>query len=69
VVLDHGNGYRSLYAHASQLYVRCGQQVPRGTVIAAVGSVGKSTGPHLHFEIRLGDNYVDPSLFMALEAR
>lgn len=69
VVLDHGNGYRSLYAHASQLFVRCGQQVARGTVIAAVGSVGKSTGPHLHFEIRLGDNYVNPARFMRLERR
>jgi murein DD-endopeptidase MepM/ murein hydrolase activator NlpD len=69
VVLDHGNGYRTLYAHASQLFVRCGQQVARGTVIAAVGSVGKSTGPHLHFEIRLGDNYVSPAQFMTLQAR
>jgi murein DD-endopeptidase MepM/ murein hydrolase activator NlpD len=54
VVLDHGNGYQTLYAHASQLYVQCGQQVARGAVIAAVGSIGKSTGPHLHFEIRAG---------------
>ena len=54
VVIDHGNGYQTLYAHASQLYVRCGQQVARGTVVAAVGSIGKSTGPHLHFEIRAG---------------
>lgn len=69
VVLDHGNGYRTLYAHASQLYVGCGQQVRRGTVIAAVGSVGKSTGPHLHFEIRYGDNYANPAQFMALEKR
>ncbi len=69
VVLDHGNGYRTLYAHASQLYVGCGQQVRRGAVIAAVGSVGKSTGPHLHFEIRYGDNYANPAQFMALEQR
>ncbi len=69
VVLDHGNGYRTLYAHASQLFVRCGQQVARGTVVAAVGSVGKSTGPHLHFEIRLGDNYVNPSKFLSLQAK
>jgi murein DD-endopeptidase MepM/ murein hydrolase activator NlpD len=60
VVLDHGNGYVSLYAHASQLYVKCGQQVRRGAVIAAVGSVGKSTGPHLHFEIRLNGGAVNP---------
>jgi murein DD-endopeptidase MepM/ murein hydrolase activator NlpD len=69
VVLDHGNGYRTLYAHASQLYVRCGQQVSRGEPIAAVGSVGKSTGPHLHFEIRFRDEYVNPNQFMVLERR
>jgi murein DD-endopeptidase MepM/ murein hydrolase activator NlpD len=61
VVMDHGNGYQTLYAHASQLYVRCGQQVARGTVIAAVGSIGKSTGPHLHFEVRAsGGGAVNP---------
>ncbi len=60
VVIDHGNGIQSLYAHASQLYVACGQQVARGTVIAAVGSVGRSTGPHLHFEIRSGGGAINP---------
>ncbi|MCS7059879.1 MAG: peptidoglycan DD-metalloendopeptidase family protein [Anaerolineae bacterium] len=60
VVLDHGNGYQTLYAHASQLYVTCGQQVLQGTVIAAVGSVGRSTGPHLHFEIRAGGRAINP---------
>lgn len=60
VVLDHGNGYQTLYAHASQLYVRCGQQVQRGAVIAAIGSVGRSTGPHLHYEIRYGSRAVNP---------
>lgn len=60
VVLDHGNGYQTLYAHASQLYVQCGQQVQKGAVIAAVGSVGRSTGPHLHYEIRYGGRAVNP---------
>jgi murein DD-endopeptidase MepM/ murein hydrolase activator NlpD len=64
IVLDHGNGYKSLYAHVSQRYVKCGQQVRKGAVIAAVGSVGKSTGPHLHFELRFnsgsGDGAVNP---------
>jgi murein DD-endopeptidase MepM/ murein hydrolase activator NlpD len=60
VVLDHGNGYQTLYAHASQLYVSCGQQVLQGSVIAAVGSIGKSTGPHLHFEIRAGGTALNP---------
>jgi murein DD-endopeptidase MepM/ murein hydrolase activator NlpD len=60
VVLDHGNGFQTLYAHASQLYVSCGQQVLRGTPIAAIGSIGKSTGPHLHFEIRSDRSAVNP---------
>lgn len=60
VVLDHGNGYQTLYAHASQLYVRCGDQVRRGAVIAAVGSIGRSTGPHLHFELRAGGSALNP---------
>lgn len=60
VVLDHGNGYVTLYAHASQLFVSCGQQVQKGAVIAAVGSVGRSTGPHLHYEIRYGNTAVNP---------
>jgi murein DD-endopeptidase MepM/ murein hydrolase activator NlpD len=59
-VLDHGNGYQTLYAHASQLFVRCGQQVQRGQVIAAIGSVGRSTGPHLHYEIRYLSQAVNP---------
>jgi murein DD-endopeptidase MepM/ murein hydrolase activator NlpD len=60
VVLDHGNGYQTLYAHASQLFVRCGQQVQRGQVIAVIGSVGRSTGPHLHYEIRYLSQAVNP---------
>ena len=60
VVIDHGNGYQTLYAHASRLFVSCGQQVLRGTQIAAVGSVGNSTGPHLHFEIRRGGTALNP---------
>jgi murein DD-endopeptidase MepM/ murein hydrolase activator NlpD len=60
VVLDHGNGYQTLYAHASQLYVSCGQQVQKGAVIAAIGSVGRSTGPHLHYEIRNGGIALNP---------
>jgi murein DD-endopeptidase MepM/ murein hydrolase activator NlpD len=60
VVIDHGNGYQTLYAHASQLFVTCGQQVLQGSVIAAVGSIGRSTGPHLHFEIRAGGSAVNP---------
>lgn len=51
VVLDHGNGWRSYYAHLSQYGVECGDWVSRGAVLGAVGSTGNSTGPHLHFEM------------------
>lgn len=51
VVLDHGNGYRSLYAHMSNIYVSIGQTITRGQVIGKMGSTGRSTGTHLHLEI------------------
>ncbi|MCJ7625145.1 MAG: M23 family metallopeptidase, partial [Anaerolineaceae bacterium] len=52
VVIDHGNGWQSLYAHLSTYNVECGSYVYQGDVIAAMGSTGKSSGPHLHFELR-----------------
>lgn len=59
-VLDHGDGYRTRYAHASRLFVEVGQPVRRGEVIALSGSTGRSTAPHLHFEILLDGEAVDP---------
>lgn len=52
IVLDHGNGWQSAYAHLSAINVICGQSVAQGTVIGALGTTGNSTGPHLHFELR-----------------
>ena len=52
VVLDHGNGWTTYYAHLNSIAVRCGQTVPRGGLIGAVGTTGNSSGPHLHFETR-----------------
>lgn len=60
VVLDHGEGYTSLYGHASLLLVNRGQRVRRNEVIALSGSTGRSTAPHLHFEILLNGDAVDP---------
>ena len=55
VAIDHNNGYKTIYAHLSQLFVTCGQYVNSGTMIALSGNTGKSTGGHLHFEIRRED--------------
>lgn len=52
IVIQHGNGTQTLYAHASKIFVSVGDTVAQGTAIGAVGSTGKSTGPHLHFEVR-----------------
>lgn len=60
VKIDHGGGLETYYAHCSQLFVQEGQHVETGDVIAAVGSTGKSTGPHLHFEVRLNGQPEDP---------
>ncbi len=66
VVIDHGDGYQSLYAHCSAIYVSVGQMVNKGDTIAAVGSTGWSTGPHLHFEIRKDNTRVDPLNYVSV---
>ena len=63
VVLKHGNGYESLYAHMSRAKVRSGQKVKRGDVIGYVGSTGLSTGAHLHYEIHKNGETVDPVMY------
>lgn len=61
VVVDHGNGVESRYAHLSATDMKVGQRVSRGETVGAVGSTGRSTGPHLHFELRRGGTAIDPT--------
>ena len=60
IMIDHGFGYKTLYGHNSKNLVRVGQKVVRGEVIGHVGNTGKSVGPHLHYEVLLHDQYVNP---------
>lgn len=60
IMIDHGTGYQTLYAHLSVVNVSCGQGVSQGQVIGLGGSTGNSTGPHLHFELRYGGGFVNP---------
>ena len=67
VILDHGYGIQTYYAHASRLLVEVDQEVEKGEVIAKVGSTGRSTGPHLHFEVRINDVPIDPLKYITVE--
>ena len=64
VKVDHGNGVETWYAHTSKMYVTVGQSVKAGDVIAAVGSTGNSTGPHLHLEVRVNGEHVNPQIYL-----
>jgi murein DD-endopeptidase MepM/ murein hydrolase activator NlpD len=64
VVVDHGHGVETLYAHLSGFAVVTGQDVRRGDILGYVGSSGHSTGPHLHYEVRIHDTPVNPSKYL-----
>ena len=63
IMIEHGNGYKTLYGHLSVIGVRNGQTVSQGEAIGQVGSTGNSTGPHLHFEVYLNGGRIDPEQF------
>jgi LysM repeat protein len=65
VIIDHGSGFRTLYAHLHDFAVRAGDLVQQGQVIAHVGSTGNATGPHLHFEVRYDDRSVNPLPYLS----
>ena len=64
VMIDHGNGLSTLYGHNSQLLAQVGQTVEAGDIIALSGSTGRSTGPHLHFEVRVNGERTDPRYYL-----
>ena len=69
VDIDHGGGYTTRYAHCSEIYVSVGEKVYQGKVIAAVGSTGVSSGPHLHFEVRKYGSVVNPAAYIGIQYR
>lgn len=65
--IDHGFGYTTLYAHMDKFHTKVGKKVMRGEVIGAVGNTGKSTGPHLHYEVRVKERHVNPINFYFMD--
>ena len=64
VIIDHGNGYHTWYAHLSRMNVLPGQEIRQGAVVGLVGSSGRVTAPHLHYEVRVGNVAVNPTKYM-----
>jgi murein DD-endopeptidase MepM/ murein hydrolase activator NlpD len=64
VVVDHGYGYTTLYAHNSQIKVKVGQRLKRGDLVALAGNTGRSSGPHVHYEVRFNGVPVNPHKYL-----
>ena len=64
IMIDHGNGFQTLYAHLSAIFVSCGEGVTKGQTIGSAGATGHASGPHLHFEIRYNGVPQDPWDFL-----
>ncbi len=69
IIISHGNGFDTLYAHCSKIIAREGAAVARGEIIAEMGSTGKSTGPHCHFEVRINDVRINPEWVLPASAK
>jgi murein DD-endopeptidase MepM/ murein hydrolase activator NlpD len=67
IEIDHGNGLTTRYGHLSKIEVQVGDAIQRGQLIGLIGSTGRSTGPHLHYELRLNDKSVNPRFLLPLE--
>ena len=66
VMIDHGRGWQSMYAHLSRIHVREGEAIRAGEMLGQVGATGNATGPHLHFEIKRDGRHLDPAPFIGL---
>ena len=66
MLIDHGHGYQTLYAHLDDFYIEAGQTVEPGQPIGKVGSTGRVTGPHLHFELLVEGKQQDPTPYLKL---
>jgi murein DD-endopeptidase MepM/ murein hydrolase activator NlpD len=64
IEIDHGNGIRTRYGHLRKIEVKRGQRIEQGELIGILGSSGRSTGPHVHFEVMVSGRYVDPEKFL-----
>jgi len=69
IEVDHGNGFATRYGHLSEIDVRVGQTLKAGQVVGRMGSTGRSTGPHLHYETRIDGEAVDPQRFLHAGAK
>ncbi|MBS1113927.1 MAG: Peptidase, partial [Nitrospirae bacterium] len=67
IILDHGQGIHTVYMHLSQLRVGCADSVSKGDVIGLLGSTGRSSGPHLHFGVKISDISVNPLSVLNLD--